>query len=180
MGVGGFLSAQAEVDHYHHQTALTSQRVSRSCLGEMEREVSEILEPFGLSKELSEKVASELRALEQARQQGEINNSEEGLTPFLLKHEGIEEIPTSRIWKSAITIGFSYFMGGLIPLLPYIFIKNVKDALLASCVVTGVILLLFGMIKQRLTGGETNAKGLIWSALSTLSGEFSCFGVDFP
>lgn len=149
--------------------------------------MAEVLEPFGLSKEISEQVALALRNVErdQINQTGSIlptsvsngsgshldDGEEKGLTPFLLRHEGIQPISSSRMYVSGFLIAISYFGGGLIPLLPYIFINDINHALYASTVVTGVVLLLFGMIKQRATGGPCDAKGLIWSALSTLSGE---------
>lgn len=48
MGVGGYLSAQAERDHFRYLRTQTRERVTRSCAGEMEREISEILSPLGI------------------------------------------------------------------------------------------------------------------------------------
>jgi VIT1/CCC1 family predicted Fe2+/Mn2+ transporter len=40
-----------------------------------------------------------------------------GMTEFLLKFgEGVEEVSTFQMYLSAFTIGFSYFIGGLIPM----------------------------------------------------------------
>ena len=40
-----------------------------------------------------------------------------GITAFLLKFgEGLEEVPESRLYISALTIGLSYFIGGLVPM----------------------------------------------------------------
>jgi len=93
-----------------------------------------------------------------------------GLTAFLLKFgEGMEEVPTKRLYISAFTIGTGYFLGGLVPLLPYFFIDSVTTALLYSCIVTGIILLVFGAVKQHVTGAEGGVKGYIWGAVSTLA-----------
>lgn len=43
-------------------------------------------------------------------------------------------------------------MGGLIPLLPYILTGNVSTALIASVILTGITLAIFGAVKGRLTG----------------------------
>ncbi|EAL22188.1 hypothetical protein CNBC3260 [Cryptococcus deneoformans B-3501A] len=61
---------------------------------------------------------------------GMSGNEEMGMTVFLLKFgEGMEEVPVSRLYISALTIGLSYFIGsvggGLIPLIPYMEI-NIK------------------------------------------------------
>jgi VIT1/CCC1 family predicted Fe2+/Mn2+ transporter len=60
-------------------------------------------------------------------------------------------VPTSRLYISALTIGLSYFLGGLIPLLPYLFATSAEQGLIISCIVTGVVLLLFGAFKTYFT-----------------------------
>lgn len=61
-----------------------------------------------------------------------------------------------------------YFLGGLIPLLPYFFIPRAHVALMYSSIVTGIILLIFGAVKSRVTGAGTGATGVLWGAFSTL------------
>lgn len=195
MGVGGLLSAQAELSHYNFMCKQTATRVSQSCFGEMEREVCAILEPFGVPTDIGAMVAAKLQSVEvkeyqQYSEGGEVFPApisynapapprirsdglvgpERGLTPFLLRMgEGLEKIESSRVWQSALIIGSSYFIGGFIPLLPYILIPSVQDALFTSIVVTGIVLLIFGVVKQISTGGQTDIKGLLYGAFSTLS-----------
>ena len=64
MGVGGYLSAQAERDHYRYLKRTTRERVQRSCAGEMEREVNAILSPLGVDDSLSRRVAGALLSVE--------------------------------------------------------------------------------------------------------------------
>jgi VIT1/CCC1 family predicted Fe2+/Mn2+ transporter len=196
MGVGGLLSAQAELSHYNFMSKQTATRVSQSCFGEMEREVCAILEPFGVPTEIGAMVAAKLQSVEvkeyQQYTEGEevlpapvlspasapapprvrsdgLVGPERGLTPFLLRlGEGLEKIESSRVWQSALIIGASYFIGGFIPLLPYILVSDIRDALFLSIGVTGIVLLLFGVVKQVSTGGQTDIKGLLYGALSTL------------
>lgn len=47
-----------------------------------------------------------------------------------------------------LTMGLSYLVGGLVPMVPYFLLAEVRDALLASVVVTVVILLVFGYVKN--------------------------------
>lgn len=62
-----------------------------------------------------------------------------------------------------------YLLGGLIPLLPYFFIPRAHVALLYSCILTGVILLIFGAVKARVTGAAGRGFiGYLWGAISTL------------
>lgn len=94
-----------------------------------------------------------------------------GLTAFLLKFgEGLagEEVPNSRMYISALTIGMGYLIGGLIPLLPYFFIPHAKVALLYSAIVTGITLLIFGTVKTHVSGAQGGVKGYVWGAVSTL------------
>ncbi|EJT96848.1 DUF125-domain-containing protein [Dacryopinax primogenitus] len=92
-----------------------------------------------------------------------------GLTAFLLKFgEGMEEVPTRRLYLSALTIGLGYFLGGLIPLLPYFFFESANMALIYSCLLTGIILLIFGAVKTHFTGATGGIGGYIKGAISML------------
>ncbi|KAA1471998.1 DUF125-domain-containing protein [Dentipellis sp. KUC8613] len=189
MGIGGFLASQAERDHYRFQRRQTAARVLRSCDGEMEREVHEVLGAVGVDQKVSREVAHCLREVEIGEDivHGQIGSSSSstaasdeeaglrwsgdvGLTAFLLKFgEGLEEVPTKRLYLSALTIGMGYLVGGFIPLFPYFFIPRAHIALIYSCVLTGIVLLIFGAVKARITGAAgTSAGGYIWGAVSTL------------
>ncbi|KAH8112892.1 VIT family-domain-containing protein [Phellopilus nigrolimitatus] len=131
------------------------------CSGEMEREVHEVLGPIGVDERLSRQVAHDLMNLEvegttsnsgvntnSAAAGGDVESSgprqdkDVGITTFLLKFgEGIEEVPTRRLYISAFTIGMSYLIGGIIPLMPYFFIPRAHVALMWSILVTGVTLI---------------------------------------
>ncbi|GAA5851065.1 hypothetical protein JCM8547_009169 [Rhodosporidiobolus lusitaniae] len=211
MGVGGYLSAQAERDHYRYLRKNTRERVLRSCAGEMEREVSAVLSPLGVEDSISRRVAGALLSVEatlpppsnppsifrqclnvvarRPRFSGDVSSSdlerarllpskrpssdededEKGLTAFLLKFgEGLEETTDARLFISAITIGVSYFLGGLVPLLPYFFIDLARDALWISVAVTTVVLLIFGAWKTYFTGAAIGFGGYTYGAVSTL------------
>lgn len=139
MGIGGFLASQAERDHYRYLKKCTAARVVRSCDGEMEREVYGVLGPVGVDEKTSRMVAKCLRDVEidtagEGSSSGSRHTVEDGplkwsatvgLSAFLLKFgEGLEEVPTRRLYISAFTIGMGYLLGGFIPLLPYFFSKS--------------------------------------------------------
>ncbi|KAE9403779.1 membrane fraction protein [Gymnopus androsaceus JB14] len=174
MGIGGFLASQAERDHFRFLKKQTSARVSVSCAGEMEREVEEILGPLGVDEKACRVVAESLRkaggpeatAAETLRLRW---SNDIGLTAFLLKFgEGMEEVPTKRLYISAFTIGMGYLIGGLIPLFPYFFIGHAQTALMYSCILTGIVLLIFGAVKAQVTGASGGAGGIVWGAVTTL------------
>ncbi|BGP00842.1 Protein CCC1 [Rhodotorula toruloides] len=209
MGVGGYLSAQAERDHYRYLKKQTRERVMRSCAGEMEREVNAILSPLGVDDSLSRRVAGALLSVEATlpppeaplsitrqclnaiarrprftnlsnsdperarllptKTDSDTDDDDKGLTAFLLKFgEGLEETTDARLFISALTIGLSYFLGGLIPLAPYFFFHLAVQALWWSVGITGVVLLLFGAVKAYVSGAEIGVAGYAYGSISTL------------
>ena len=83
---------------------------------------------------------------------------------FMMRFElGLEAPNPSRAFYSALTIAISYIIGGLVPLMPYIFIDDSGIALKISAIVTSIALFGFGYIK----GSFTGAKPIV-SAIQTL------------
>ena len=64
MGIGGFLASQAERDYYRYQQRSIAARVKRSCNGEIEREVAQVLGPIGVDEKICSTVAKCLLDLE--------------------------------------------------------------------------------------------------------------------
>ena len=67
---------------------------------------------------------------------------------------GLEKPDPKRALQSAFTIALSYVIGGLVPLLPYMFVSTAQNAMLTSVGVTLAALLFFGYIKGRFTGNR--------------------------
>ncbi len=61
-----------------------------------------------------------------------------------------------------------YLIGGIIPLLPYFFIPRAHVALVWSAIVTGITLLVFGVVKTHVSGASGGASGYVWGAVTTL------------
>lgn len=78
----------------------------------------------------------------------------------------LEKPATSRRWIAALSMGLSYLLGGLVPMIPYFAYKNIDHALFTSIGVTVVILVIFGYVKAIVTG--CTRKDAILSALETL------------
>ena len=78
----------------------------------------------------------------------------------------LEKPDTSKCWISAIVMGVSYLLGGLIPMIPYFIYKDVNSALFTSAGITVAILLIFGYVKALITG--TGHKAAAASAVQTL------------
>ncbi len=140
MGLGGYLAGKTEQDHYRSELKREFEEVER--VPEREKqEVREFFEQIGLSKEIQEKATEE------------IARDKKQWVDFMMKYElGLEEPDAKRATKSALNIGISYIAGGIIPLLPYIFISSSAEALKVSIVATLICLFVFGYFKSMVTG----------------------------
>jgi predicted membrane protein (TIGR00267 family) len=71
----------------------------------------------------------------------------------MMKFElGLEEPDPKRALRSALTIGGAYVVGGIVPLVPYMALESLTQALWVSVIVTLVTLFAFGYGKGRLSG----------------------------
>lgn len=140
MGLGGFLAGKTEADHYTSELKREYEEVER--VPDQEKlEVREVFADFGLSEKLQHEIADEMA------------KDKDKWVDFMMRYElGLEKPETNRARKSAITIGLSYIVGGIIPLSPYFFIADSQRALLYSCAITVVCLFVFGYFKSRVTG----------------------------
>ncbi len=140
MGLGGYLAGKTEQDHYKSELKREYDEVERVPEREKE-EVMEFFEQIGLSKELQFKATEEI-----AREKKQ-------WVDFMMKYElGLDEPDPKRATKSALNIGVSYIVGGIIPLCPYFFIRNSGEALRISIVATLICLFVFGYFKSKVTG----------------------------
>ncbi len=140
MGLGGFLAGRTEADHYTAELKREYDEVER--VPEQEKaEVKEVFASFGLSPALQTQIADEMA------------KDKDKWVDFMMRYElGLEEPQANRATQSAVTIGVSYIVGGIIPLSPYFFIANSQTALYYSCIITMICLFVFGYFKSKVTG----------------------------
>ncbi|XP_010506900.1 PREDICTED: vacuolar iron transporter 1-like [Camelina sativa] len=67
---------------------------------------------------------------------------------------GLEKPDPKRALQSAFTIAIAYVLGGFIPLLPYMFIPQAMEAVVASVIITLFALFVFGYAKGHFTGSK--------------------------
>lgn len=148
MGLGGYLAARTDADHYDSERKRERREVEQHPLRE-EDEVTSILGRYGLSREHIAPVVATLRA------------NPDQWVDFMMRFElGLDMPDPKRAGVSALTIAGSYIIGGLIPLLPYIFLDNIFTALWGSIAVTPVALFIFGSVKSGFTGTPPLRGGL--------------------
>jgi len=140
MGLGGYLAGKTEQDHFNSELKREYDEVEK--VPEMEKkEVKVFFENLGLSEEV------QLKATE------EISKDKKQWVDFMMKFElGLAKPDPKRATKSALNIGLSYAVGGIIPLSPYFFIDDSREALKFSVVATLICLFIFGYFKSKITG----------------------------
>ena len=140
MGLGGYLAGKTEQDHYNSEERREYYEVDNL----RDREIAETKEFFaniGLSPELQDKATEE------------IARDKKNWVDFMMKYElGLDKPDPKRARKSALNIGFSYIVGGIIPLSPYFFVDTPLDGLKLSVIVTLICLFIFGFFKSKMTG----------------------------
>ncbi|MGO9259197.1 MAG: VIT1/CCC1 transporter family protein [Bryobacteraceae bacterium] len=140
MGLGGYLAARTDRDHYLSEREREIRETVE--LPDKEREeVAEVFRGYGMTeKDIAPVVAA-------------IVSDQKRWVDFMMRFElGFEEPDPKRARNSAATIAVSYVLGGLVPLAPYMLMRQLYSALSVSVGVTLVALFLFGFVKGRLTG----------------------------
>lgn len=148
MGLGGYLAGKTEQDHYKSEVKREYDEVENLRHKELE-ETKEFFANIGLSPALQEQATTE------------IAQDKDRWVSFMMKYElGLDKPDPKRATKSALNIGISYVVGGIIPLSPYFFIDDSIGALKYSIITTLVCLFIFGFFKSRMTGVQP-----LWGAL---------------
>jgi vacuolar iron transporter family protein len=140
MGLGGYLAGNTEVDHYNSELKREYDEVERVPDREKE-EVKEFFSKLGLSEQV------------QAQAVEEMTRDKDTWVDFMMKYElGLDKPDPQRARKSAFNIGFSYVVGGMIPLSPYFFVADGLSGLKISALITLICLFIFGYYKSKMTG----------------------------
>jgi VIT1/CCC1 family predicted Fe2+/Mn2+ transporter len=168
MGLGGYLAARGDAEHYASELAREQEEVITRPEDEAE-EIFQIFDQYAVPRAAAAPV---LAALQQ---------NHPAYVDFMMRFElGLEKPVPGRARRSALTIAASYVAGGLVPLLPYMFVRapyiaipggdilvspliqTTETALKFSVLITLLALALFGALKGRLVG-----TGALRSALQT-------------
>jgi VIT1/CCC1 family predicted Fe2+/Mn2+ transporter len=150
MGLGGYLAARSDAEHYRSERAREVQEVKERAADER-AEVAEVFQSYGLT---DEQIAPIIGAFE---------NNPKAWVDFMMRFElGLEAPDPGRARRSAFTIAGAYVAGGFVPLGPYMLNRDAHVALFWSMGLTLIALSVFGAVKGRFTG-----RGPLGSALET-------------
>lgn len=159
MGLGAYLAAATERQHWEAEYERERWEVDH-CPDREREEIYEVFDKYGISRAAARGVVDELCVTGDPKR-------EERWLKFMMDFElQLPEPDTSAAWVSAVTMGLSYFVGGLIPMIPYFIMDSARTALLVSIAITVVILLVFGYVKTWVT--IHNKRAGVWGALHTL------------
>ncbi len=163
MGLGGYLAAKTEIEHYLSERRREIQETKEKPLHE-EREVSDIFKSYGLSDAQIEPVLDYFR------------RNPKNWVDFMMRFElGLERPDTQKGRKSALTIALSYVIGGLIPLSPYMVFSSPTTAFQVSISMTLAALFCFGYIKGHFTAKKPLMTGLQTALIGALAASAAFF-----
>lgn len=140
MGLGGYLAGETEVEHYDAEEQREYDEIKN--LHEVEiKETKEIFAEYGLDDAQQEMIARQMA------------KNPKKWVDFMMRFElGLEKPDENRAVKSALVIGISYIVGGLVPLTAYFFTSDPISGLIYSTIITIICLIAFGLVKARVTG----------------------------
>jgi len=154
MGLGAYLAAVTEKKHYEVEERRERTEV-KECPKAEEDEIYAIFEQYGIARPESRGVVEGLK------------QNEEMWVRFMMDFELKLAKPTvNGAWIEGLVMGLAYFLGGLLPMIPYFAFRIVDHALFTSIGITVVILVGFGYVKALVTGTSHRDAG--WSAVQTL------------
>jgi VIT1/CCC1 family predicted Fe2+/Mn2+ transporter len=141
MGLGGYLAARSDAEHYHTERAREETEVREKATVEAQ-EVADVFRAYGLT-------SAEIKPVVEA-----FRKRPEVWVDFMMRFElGLEKPEPRRALASALTIAAAYIGGGFIPLGPYM-AMNTTTALAASVGITLLALAIFGYVKGHFTGAS--------------------------
>ena len=162
MGLGGYLAGKTEQEHYQSELRREYDEVGNVPDKEKE-EVKLVFAQYGLDGPTQNIIANELA------------KDKDKWVDFMMKYElGLEKPDVNRARNSAATIGISYIIGGLVPLLAYFFTQTPYEGLLISALLTVICLFIFGYFKSKVTG-QPSLKGALKVTLIGITAAAAAF-----
>ena len=164
MALGNYLAVKSQKEHYDAMEKVERWEMENKPEAEV-AEIREIYTNYGFDKQaveiLTKKVTADRELWLKVMMRDELQLTK-------------EEAPA----MAGILIGIFYLLAGLPPLLPFIFLKPLSRALIASLIVAVLVMALIGTIRWVLNRGSLSAKivetiiiGLLAAAIGFAAGE---------
>ncbi|RPI25279.1 MAG: hypothetical protein EHM70_20290 [Chloroflexota bacterium] len=156
MGAVAYTSTLAEADYYDSEKERELRHIEQAPRLERE-EVCQIYSKKGFQGELLDRIVDTICA-----------NPEVWVAVMMSEEHQLAPVDRKQAWKAALIVGFSAIVGSLIPLAPFA-ILPVELSMLASVIVTALVLFGVGAYKARVTVGNPGRSGLEMALIGTLS-----------
>jgi VIT1/CCC1 family predicted Fe2+/Mn2+ transporter len=148
MGLGGYLAGRSEVEHYESERKREVYEINKIPKAE-KQEIRDILERFGITPETQQRFVDDLA------------KDKKNWLEFMMEFElGLRQPEPSLVKWTALRVGLSYAIGGLVPLSAYFLTRSPGEGLIFSSVLTIVALAFFGYFKSRFLN-QPRFKGVI-------------------
>jgi vacuolar iron transporter family protein len=157
MAAGEYMSSKSQREIFEAQIATEAKEVDERP-GEAEAEVAFLLEREGLSADAARRVASELATSKPVL-----------LNTMVEKELGLTVEDDVNALRGALVMGAAFGLGGLVPILPYLFL-SVHTAVYLSVTLAALTLFGMGAIKSRFTKRNWFKSGLEIFALGAFAG----------
>ena len=156
MGAVAFTSTLAEADYYDSERERELRHIEQAPRLERD-EIRQIYAEKGFQGELLERIVDTITA-----------NRDVWVTVMMAEEHQLIQVDRRQAWKAALVVGISAIIGSLIPLAPFAFLP-VVPSMLASVIVTALVLFGVGAYKARVTVGHPARSGLEMAVIGTLS-----------
>ncbi|KAI1151560.1 Ccc1 family [Nemania diffusa] len=152
MGIGGYLAAKGEQRSDTNDDSLKDDEYSISSVPlyetQEDQRVSDYLAPLQLPPDLLQSI------MVHAKSSSDIASRLRDITS-----PAVEPVPTSPIF-SGLSVALGYLIGGLLPLAPYFFVRNVDQGQRWSLGICLVALFLFGFAKEYILDSSSMSKSM--------------------
>ncbi|MHB8742870.1 MAG: VIT1/CCC1 transporter family protein [Sulfuricaulis sp.] len=156
MSAGAYLSAKAEKEIFDHELVKEAKFVEREPYL-AEEGLLEALHQEGLTRETGYRIVQLLHQRKSVF-----------VATFQEKVLGLGSADVNNPIKGALVMALSFILGGVIPLVPFIFLP-LRSGLMAAVLLTGAVLFGVGMFKGRLAGQSLGRSGLEFLAIALLA-----------
>jgi vacuolar iron transporter family protein len=172
MGLGAYLATVTERQTYDSEKRREEKELIECPEAETE-EIYEILCAYGASRdEVTPQVSifiqfSKPVADSKSRFVTVLKKDPEQWVQFMMDFElRLEKPRRGGAYLSSLMMGMAYFVGGLLPMIPYFAIRHATTALFVSIGITAFVLIVFGYLKCKHAG--CTAKQSVFGAVQTL------------
>lgn len=139
MGLGGYQAGKSEIADLRAELKREYGEIGKGPDPE-KKEMKIFFANIGLSEEMQEKAAEE------------ISNDKKQWVDFITKYDlSLGRPDPKKATRSALNIGLSYALGGLVPVIPYVFAGTPSEGLKISALITLLCLFIFGFFKSKIT-----------------------------